>query len=51
MNGKPMNTAADVTSILLVDDNPANLLALREILGGLGKKLVDADAERVPPAR
>lgn len=37
-----MNTAADVTSILLVDDNPANLLALREILGGLGKKLVEA---------
>ncbi len=29
-------------SILLVDDNPANLLSLRAILGNLGKNLVDA---------
>ncbi len=39
----PRNQRSEpLASILLVDDNPANLLSLRSILEDLGQKLVDA---------
>lgn len=37
-----MNSAEPATNILLVDDNPANLLSLRAILDELGQNLVEA---------
>src|ERR1700674_3877723 len=37
-----LNLDENETSILLVDDNPANLMALREVLGGLRTRLVEA---------
>jgi signal transduction histidine kinase len=37
-----METKSTQVSILMVDDEPANLLALEAILGGLGQKLVKA---------
>ena len=41
--GETMSPAA-VASILIVDDDPGNLGALRELLQGLGQKLVLADS-------
>ncbi len=40
----PEPPAEPVTSILLVDDTPANLLALESALGGLGLDLVNASS-------
>ena len=41
--GQPrMRPSEPKASILLVDDNPANLLSLRALLDGLGQNLVDA---------
>jgi PAS domain S-box-containing protein len=41
--GLPRNaTSEPKASILLVDDNPANLLSLRALLDGLGQNLVEA---------
>jgi CheY-like chemotaxis protein len=37
-----MRPSEPKASILLVDDNPANLLSLRALLDGLGQNLVDA---------
>jgi signal transduction histidine kinase len=39
-----MTAAAAVASILVVDDDPRNLMALQELLQGLGQKLVLADS-------
>src|SRR4051812_13349284 len=38
----PATASSEQVSILLVDDNPANLLSLRALLDNLGQKLVEA---------
>jgi signal transduction histidine kinase len=44
--GPPADDAADRVNILLVDDQPANLIALDAMLQGLGQNLIQASSGR-----